>query len=398
MVGTLLRRLLSLGSVILIALGLPAALPACPFCKPQLTLTNQINQASLVLYGTLANATPGADFREGTTDLQIDAVVKNHDTLKGKKVVTLSRYMPFASNKKYKFLIFCDLLKEKIDPYSCLPVPADSDMPKYLKGALELKDVKDVGARLKFFFDYLDNADLEISNDAYHEFGNTDYRDYRDLAQKLPADKISKWLRDSKTPGSRFGLYASMLGHCGTEEDAKLLRSLLDDPQRRGSSGMDGILAGYTMLKPKEGWTHVRGLLKDTKRDFLIRHTALRAARFLWEFRPDLVEKTELVAGVCELLDDPNLADLAIDDLRKWGRPEIASRVLGLCSKPGYDIPIVRRSILRYALTFPQSTSAAEFVADRRKKDPQMVADVEELLKLEQTLSPSNKDASAEKK
>src|SRR5258708_1526314 len=150
MTGMLLRRLLPIGSAILIVLGLPATLPACPFCKPQLTLTNQINEASMVLYGTLANATPGADFREGTTDLQIDAVVTNHESLKGKKVATLSSYMPFPSDKKYKFLVFCDFFKEKIDPFSCLPVPAESDMPRYLKGALELKDVKDVGTRLKF--------------------------------------------------------------------------------------------------------------------------------------------------------------------------------------------------------------------------------------------------------
>jgi len=111
-----------------------------------------------------------------------------------------------------------------------VPVPADSDMVKYIKGALEVKD-KSIGARLRYYFDYLDNKDTEISNDAYKEFGNADYKDYRDMAKELPADKIAKWLEDPNTPAFRYGLYASMLGHCGAAKHAALLRTMLDDPQ-----------------------------------------------------------------------------------------------------------------------------------------------------------------------
>ena len=110
----------------------------------------------------------------------------------------------------------------------------------------------------------------------------------------------------------------------------------------------------------------------------------LRSARFFWDIRPDLVTKKDLIAGVSELLDDKNMADLAIEDLRKWAAWDVCDRVLDLFEKESHNIPIVRRSILRYALSCPKE-KAVTFVAERRKADPQTVADVEELLKLDAT-------------
>ena len=87
------------------------------------------------------------------------------------------------------------------------------------------------------------------------------------MARDLPADRLAGWLRDAKTPSYRVGLYASMLGHCGKEEHARLLRSLLDSSSQKAVMGLDGVLAGYTLLKPAEGAAYVRGLLKDPARE-----------------------------------------------------------------------------------------------------------------------------------
>jgi hypothetical protein len=369
----------------LLALSAPVAGAfACPFCTMQgQTLTGEVGQATLVLYGTLGKADQEANNGEGSTELMIDTVVKDNEILAGRKSVTLPRYVPDAGGGKYKYLVFCDVFKGKLDPYRGLAVKADSDMPRYLKGALELKDAK-VGKRLSFFFDFLDNADIEISNDAYKEFGNADYKDYREMAKDLPADRIAKWLTEKETAGYRIGLYASMLGHCGKEKHAQLLRSLLDDPEKRSGSGVDGILAGYIMLKPKEGWDYTRAILKDSRKEFLLRYAALRTVRFLWDLRPDLVEQKALKDGVVDLLDERDIADLAIEDLRKWQCWDMTERILGLRGKPPYEIPIVRRAILRFALTCPNIAQATKYVAEQRQKDPQAVADAEELLKLEQ--------------
>jgi hypothetical protein len=369
------------------------------------TLTGEVGQAKMVLYGTLANPDQKANNGDGATDLVVETVIKNE--LAGKKddplasdnkTVRLARYLPTQTEDgKYRYLVYCDVFKGKIDPYRVLPVLKDGKMAEYLLGALKHKD-ESIGKRLRFFFDYLDSPDLEISNDAYKEFGNADYKDYQDMAKALPADRIVKWLKNEKTPAFRYGLYASMLGHCGTEKEAAVLREMLDDPTKRLGSGVDGMLAGYVMLKPKEGWTYTLDILKDAKKEFMLRYAALRAVRFLWDSRPDLVSKKELKEGMGVLLEQNDIADLAVDDLRKRCCWDMTGRVLALRDSKAYEVPIVRRSILRFALgckdnekDASKKAAAVAYVEEQRKKDAQMVADAEELLKLEQTPSTPSK-------
>jgi hypothetical protein len=392
MVG-LPQRILPLVIALLVWVLLVSSGGACPFCGMQgPTMTGEVGQAKLVLYGQLVNAKQQNN-GDGTTDLAVETIIKNElagkkdDLLAGtNRNVRLDRYLPpQAEGGKYRYLVYCDVFKGKIDPYRVLPVLKDGDVAKYLLGALKHKDEK-IGKRLRFFFDYLDNPDLEISNDAYKEFGNADYKDYQDMAKSLPADRVAKWLADKNTPAFRYGLYASMLGHCGNEKHAALLRKMLDDPAKRLGSGVDGMLAGYVMLKPKEGWAYTRDILKDEKKEFMLRYAALRTVRFLWDSRPDLVSKKDLTAGMGLLLDQSDIADLAVDDLRKRDCWDMANRVLSLRDTKAYkEIPIVRRAVLRFALSCKGNAAAATYVAEQRKQDAQMVADAEELLKLEQT-------------
>ena len=364
--------------------GRAANSAACPFCSMQgQTLIGDVNAASMVLYGTFTNAQlNGNGEGGGTTDLAIEAVIKKHEILGDQKKITLPRYIPPAEKgAKVKFLVFCDVFKGTIDPYRGVPVAADSDMVKYLQGALAVNG-KQIGDRLRFYFDYLDNKEPEISNDAYKEFGNADYKDYREMAKNLPAAKIVKWLEDPETPAFRYGLYASMLGHCGTAKDAKVLRKMLDDPAKRTGSGVDGILAGYFMLDPKPGMVLLEGIMKDTQSDFMYRYAALRAARFLWDAEPKPEEHAKLAASVENLLPQADIADLAIEDLRKWSQWKASDQIFKLKGEKSHDVPIIKRSILRYAISCP-GPKAAQIVAEWRKTDPETVKDMEELIKLE---------------
>jgi hypothetical protein len=406
MAGLVPRRSLSvlLAALACLLCTLPA--PACPFCTMQgQTLTGDVGQASMVLVGTLTNAKLVAgDTQEGTTDLVIESVIKKNDIVDGKKVITLPKYIP-GDDKKYKFLVFCDVFKGKIDPYRGVAVKADCDIAAYMKGALEVKDEKP-GKRLAYFFKYLDSPELEISNDAYKEFGNADYKDYKDMAKSLPAETLVKWLKDPNTPAFRYGLYASMLGHCGKPEHAKVLRAVLEDPEKKVITGADGILAGYVMLQPREGWDYVREVLGDEKKEFTQRYAALRAARFFHDSRSDLIAHKDVVSAVALLLDQSDIADLAIEDLRKWGCWGMTEKILGLYDQKSHDVPIIRRSILRFALCARDvggdgsvikdrpHPKAAAFVAELRKKDPEAVESAEELLRLETTpVTPPAKPA-----
>jgi hypothetical protein len=366
--------------------GLAGRAAACPFCMEQRgpTLIGDFNQASMVLFGKFTNAKPGPEdsFEGGTTDFVIDKVLLDKTKyLGGKKVLTLRRYVPPS---KSKFLIYCDVYKGKVDPYRGVEIQGGGDVVKYLQGAMKVKD-KPLPARLQYCFDYLDNPEMEISLDAYREFAVADYKDYRDMARDLPPDRIAGWLKDSKTPAYRYGLYASLLAQCGKAKHARLLREMIDNKEKRTGSGIDGMLAAYVILKPKDGWNYVREeILSKPKEDFQIRYAGLRTIRFFWETRPDVLTKKQLVAGLCQLLDQTDVADFAIEDLRKWKVWSTTDRVLSLGQKESHNLPVIRRAILRYALSCPKKeTKAEQYVKAERKRDREYVEDVEELLKLE---------------
>lgn len=356
----------------------PAA-STCPFCSEERgpTLVGDFAQASMVLFGHMGNnkLNSGTDI---VTEFVIEQVLKPHEAVKDKKAITLMRNIPPT---KSKFILFCDVYKGTIDPYRGVEIQPNSDMVKYLVGAVQFKD-KGAAERLRYCFEYLNNPEYEIAIDAYREFAKADYKDYMGMAKKLPADLIAGWLKDPKTPPFRYGLYASLLGHAGNSEHAKLLKSMIDDPEKRKGSGIDGLLAGYVMLEPKQGWQYVRDLLKDTQQEFLMRYACLRTVRFLWDQRPDLVDRKELAAGLALILEQPDMADFGIEDLRKYKRWEETNHVLDLFGKKSHDIPVVKRSILRFALQSPQPR-AVEFVKQQRTRDQEWVKDVEELLKLE---------------
>ena len=375
----------------------PAA--ACPFCASAgQTLSGEVASADFILFGKLKNPQRDANdpnaLNKGTTDMEVELVIKSHDMVKGKKTVTLPRFVP-PDGKDQKFLIFFNVFNGQIDPYRGEPVAADSKLPDYLKGAIEVK-AKDTPTRMKYFFDYLESPDLVISTDAFSEFGNADYKDVRPLAEKLDPALILRWLKDPNTRASRFGLYGMLIGHCGKPSDAKAVRELLNDSTRAYSSGLDGVMAGYILLDPKAGWEYLTGLVKDEKQEFPVRYAALKTVRFFWEDRPDVIANKQVLEAMHSLIAQPDLGDLPIEDLRKWKCWGETAKVLAFAEKESHNtIPIVARSLLKFALTAakedPKNAAAVEYVKQQRAKNPKKVEFLEDLLKDELKPTPPPK-------
>lgn len=377
--------------VAVLLLALPQFANACPFCSATgETLGGEIAQADFILYGTLGAAKRDPDeFNKGTTELAIELIIKDNDWLKGKKAVTIPRFIQ-AAKKDSKQLVFFKLYNGQLDAYRGEEVPAESKMPEYLKGAIAVRS-KDAITRLSYFFEHIEANDLVISSDAYSEFGYADYKDVRALADKwkddpLKAKQILGWLKDPNTRATRFGLYGMLLGHCGKPEDAKTLRELLDDPKRSYTSGLDGVVAGYVMLDPKAGWEYLLGIIGDAKKDFSVRYAGLRTIRFFQESRPDIIPHKQVLEAMKVLLAQSDLADLPIEDLRKWKEWNMTGDVLHWATQESHNtIPIVNRAILKFALAAsqddPKQTAAKAFVDQARAKEPKKVEFLESLLK-----------------
>src|SRR5262249_54234187 len=113
----------------------------------------------------------------------------------------------------------------------------------------------------------------------------------------------------------------------------------------------------------------------------------MRAVRFFRAIRCDVIKQEEVIAAMHLPLTDPDMADLAVEDLRRWRHWEAADRVLALWDEEGFDIPIIRRAILRYALQCSKPI-ARDFVERQRQLDAEKVNDAEEILKLEAPVIP----------
>ncbi len=366
--------------------ALPCPAPSCSICNnlqaPTFREEARQSGARLILAGTLENPRLGPG-GSGTTDLRVTDVLRKDDWLAGRKVVEVPRYLAVSDAKNPpRFLLFCDVFKDRLDPYRGVPV-AGAATVDYVKKAMAL-DPADRAANLSFFFNYLENPDPEVARDAFLEFAKASDAEIARAAPKLSPDKLRGWLKSPQTPPERLNLYALLLGACGTPADADLLAAMLRDGSERSTAAFDGLLAGYIHLRPREGWQLAVDTLSDGKRSLPVRLAAVRTLRFFHGSRPT-ESRSNVLRAESAILRQGDLADMAVEDLRRWKVWDLTPDVLALYGRTGqpFDAPIMKRAIVRYALSCNGRDDARRFVADRRAAEPDLVRDVEESLEYE---------------
>jgi hypothetical protein len=364
-------------------LAVPAPVRPCSLCNLALqtaTYRQDAGQARIILFGTVTASRVLPGNGAGVSDFQIKTVLKSDPWLGDKTAVEVPRYVPVGDPKDPpKYLLFCDVFKGNLDVFRGAPVKSDAAVD-YVKGLLaaEAKGPQDV---LRHCFDYLEHAEKELAADAYLEFAKGADRDIAAVAPKLSADKLRGWLKDPKTEQARLGMYAFLLGGCGGDGDAKLLREMIEKPTERTSNAFDGLLGGYTQLRPKEGWEQALAILKDEKRSFTVRYAVIRMLRFYHSWKPD-DSREQVMKGMATVLSRYDVADIAVEDLRRWKEWDLTPDVLALYVKKGYDAPLMQQALVRYALSCPKD-EAKKFIEGVRRKDPELVRDVTEALELQ---------------
>jgi hypothetical protein len=381
------RTLAALLTVALsLALG-PPALP-CSLCggnyKQKPTLREEAAQSSarLVLYGSLQKPRLNPD-GSGVTELQISEVLKNDTSLlAGRKVIELPRYVPVADPKDPpRFLVFCDAFdKDKLDPYRGTPLK-NAESLDYARKSLA-RDPRERAGNLVFYFNYLENADKEVAADAFLEFAKATDQDIAQAAPKLAPDRLRRWVKDPQVSGDRLALYATLLGACGGADDADLLKRLLADDSDRVREAFHGVLGGYMHLKPTEGWELALAILADGRKPIATRIAVVRTLRFYQGAQPEK-SRPQVLKGLAAVIAQGELADMAVDDLIRYRWWDLTPQVLGVYGKKGYDAPLMQRAILRYALLCKPTDEVQRFLAERRRAEPDVVKEVEELLQYE---------------
>jgi hypothetical protein len=374
-------------SVALTVLPCPAL--ACSLCfnirqTATFRQTAAGGNARLILFGTLSNARLSAgDGGRGETDFTVSAVLKLDPSVppalrrkKGDRLVLPSYLPPLGPGAPDHYLFFCDIVAGRYDFFRGAPVTAAA--AAYLQGALALNP-RDVKRGLLYFFRYLDHPDQEVARDAFMEFVKASDREVGEIAEQLPADKLRAWLRDPRTPAQRLGLYAFLLGRHGARQDWPWYETALEKPAERTGLAFDGILSGYIQLRPKEGWQLAINILREGKRTLPVRLAVIRTLRFYHGWKPAETREAVLRA-LAAMVAQGELADLAVEEMRKWRMWDLTDAVLALYGRKGLDAPLQRRAIVRYALCCPLPRSRA-FVEEVRKNDSELVSEIEEGLR-----------------
>ena len=369
-----------------IAVVIPPA-AACTFCGGGLTtrqtLREHFKRANYVAHGKLANPRFDPDGGGGTTELRIGKVLKPDAAIGNRAVVVLPRYLPVIGDTPTEYLAFCATEGGKPDPI--YGVPATAAVTEYLLGASKL-DEKNAVARLGYYFKHLDSADQAVSADAFLEFGKASDADIVKARSVLDPTKVRKLFTSPATPPERLGVFALLLGLCGDKTDADLLAGLVtrQPTQERVRENLGGMLAALTLLDEARGWASAEAVLADSKRPFDQRLAAIGTVQFFQATRP--ASKPQVLRCYRTLLAAGDLADMAADDLRRWGWWDLTPEVLKHFDAPSHSAPVVRRGIVRYALQCP-TEETKQFVAAVRQSDPMLVERVEESLK---AYSPAN--------
>jgi hypothetical protein len=351
----------------------------CSMSRDVKTLRETIDDSDAVILARPICSYKAADGSD-RTEFIIEHVVKHHPSLKNARMLTIPVSVRDVDPKSARqMLIFGAMANNAMNFYR--GDDATPALAAYVKSLpMNFAPLRTVS--LRHSFEYLDSFDSAVRNDAQKVLRTATTAELRALAQLVSKDALRLGLRDGRVDSQAAWLYGYLLGLCGSRGDAELLLARFQFECRHCPSTSEQLLVGYAMLDPKSASATALDMASNAIRPFLSRYAILRAMRFLRQTHPRVISEDGLAVVLRPMLEQEDMADLVIETFRAWNHWKQTEVILGLFDKKELSQPIIKRSILRYALTCPES-SAKEFVAKQRKRDAAWVAENEEILKFE---------------
>jgi len=360
----------NLALVLFMMLGL-VALPgnlrgelSCPFCS---AASQTLRQESLSM-DAVAIASLVSDGRvdiDGNATFVVERVLRGESLLaKGQKVE--ANYFGPGKNQK-KFLLL------GVDPRNLVwssPLPLSVEAEKYIEEIQKLPE--DPVSRLDFYQKHFEHPDSLLARDSYDEFALAPYEDVKKLKSKMDHDQLMEWIRDPAISPDRKRLYYTMLGICGTAADAVEFESMIrsSDPDKR--AGLDALIAAYLMLKGADGLKLIDDqFLANRKASYPDVYASVMALRFHGT-EATVVPKEAILGSMRNLLAAPDLADLVIPDLARWGDWTQVDRLCELFKSANDDNSWVRVPVVNYLRACPLP-EAKERLVELEKIDPKAV-------------------------
>lgn len=406
--------------LIALCLGAPAPLrvAACPFCAAETqTLTEELADCEVAIFAKLLEAAPGAaptneaSAKEAPDGLDGGvAESQNYDPNTGRARFAVIEALKGAElvegTREVEAIFFGDPTSDTLylirgigDPYEwTIPFEVSEKAAQYIR---DLKALPESGPkRTAYFFDFLQDEDPLLAQDAYEEFARAPYSDLKANSEKLKVETLWQWINSPETSPSRRRLYFTMLGIAGGPQDVpQIERMLLSDvrvsmpaaeataavcvasggplaagvfaemvasKERHDKLGLDAMTACYLALRGPEGLEVIDGrYLADQQADYSHIYSVLMALRFLAE-EPGPVPMDRVLKSARLLLDHPDFADQVVTDLARWEDWDSLDRLVELFIRSSRDsrLKYVREPVVNYLDVAAQQPGA---VGDRAR-------------------------------
>lgn len=354
-------------ATLLIAGGRSAA-AFCPLCDPlgKATLREEIDKTEVAVIARLhAAIDSAADPVAGSPPVRarfvIQKVLKGHKLLGDMKTIETLYFGEAKAGQDF-------LLKGSDAPNFAWSAPIILS-PRGVEYVSRIVALPKTGERLKFYNDYLEDADELLAADAYDEFAIAPYSEILAMKEHLRHEKLVAWVKDTKAVvATRRRLYLMLLGVIGNQEDAPMLEAMITGKDRLLKSGLDALIACYLTLRGPDGIALIEDqFLKNTKSDYADTYAAIMALRFHGTDATTL-PKERIVAAFRTMLDRPALADLVIPDLARWEDWTVMPQLVKLFKEADAQSNWVRVPVINYLRACPLPEAKAH-LAELKKID-----------------------------
>jgi len=335
---------------VLLPAGVARRAEACPFCSAVTpTFGDRIASADMAVIGRLVEL-PGQSVEPtaASARARFDVI----DVLKGGRLLREPRVVrTFFFGQGTKGELFLLLGSNDPTPKWSVPIRVSERARAYV---LESLKAPEKGPdRLAFFQEYLEDEDWTASSDAYGEFSKAPYADLVAMKDKINHDRIVAWIKDPSVSGQGRRLYLTMLGVCGSPDDAAMVEQMLKLSKRDVNSSPDALIACYLTLRGPSGMRLVDDLfIRNKDAEYSDTYAAITALRFHAE-QADVIPRPRILESIHLMLDRPELADLVIVDLARWEDWSVMPRLVRLFKEADEQSDWVRVPVLRFLMACP---------------------------------------------
>lgn len=356
-------RGLRLSLLMVLVWQLPAVALACPFCSGSLELTfsQQIEEGVSAVIARQSEARGG---NHQATFILLDVLKVSPDLpLNVREPLRVTAYDEGATGELY-FIVAGRTADDQIlwGP----PQPISCECRQYILQRPDYANPRPT--RLAFYANYLEHADADVAMDAWTEFASAQFEDIAPISDRLPHERLATIVA-SQLDGSQqlqspewLGLYGMLLGLCGGESDACVMRDLVLAPAISPDMprlGIDGVMGGLLLLQGEAGLALLEAHITDNPEAPLSEHLAVRnACSFMWSYGGERIPKLELQRVVRRYLLEPQLAAIVLPDLGRWSDWESIELVSVIHDDPAYSDAVTQQQIVQFLLAAERAAAA----------------------------------------